>query len=66
MSIYLLFFFARARAEFVKSTAQDTFKGSNGGNNKNTVTYMYVVATENVLSLVNERDLSLLDSLVSH
>ena len=42
------------------------FKGTNGGNNKNIVMYTYVVATDDVLSRVNARYLSLLDSLVSH
>ena len=46
----MTFFFARAHAEFVKSTAQDTFKGTNGGSNKNIVMYTYVVATDHVLS----------------
>ena len=49
-----IFFFARAHAEFVKSTAHDTLKGTNGGNNKNIVMYTYVVATDDVLSWVNE------------
>ena len=43
-------FFLRAHAEFVKSAAQDTFKDTNGGNNKNIVMYTYVVATDDVLS----------------
>ena len=45
-------FFLRAHAEFVKSAAQDTFKDTNGGNNKNIVMYTYVVATDDVLSWV--------------
>ena len=45
-----IFFLARAQAEFVKSTAQDTFKGTNGGNSKNIVMYTFVVATDEVLS----------------
>ena len=49
MTIFL-FLFAQAHAEFVKSTAQHTFKDTNGGINKNIVIYMNVLATDIVLS----------------